>query len=188
MPNKDARNIFCRAFGYIITKTLYEPGDIAVNRDCKFFNIDEYEIKSPLVIDKLHYNGNDNCIIWLNTKGHMQIVNKETNEIEDRFPGASNLLKQEKIGKYVGYCIEPATVFSIWFEMNLEQSPIIPNVKYFKLNKGEIYNAPLGTKLFLAEGILDIDGQSFVGNRQIRVSTEPKTFLGLTDCYGLFFP
>jgi len=185
---KEAKHIFCRAFGYIITKTLYEPSDTIVNKDCKFFNIDEYEIKSPLVISKLHYNGNDNCIIWLNTKGHMRIVNKETNEVEDRYAGASNLLKEEKIGKYVGRCIEPATVFSIWFESNLDQSPIIPNVKYFKLNKGETYNAPLGTKLFLAEGTIYINGQTFEGTRQIKVSTEPKTFLGLTDCYGLLFP
>jgi hypothetical protein len=185
---KQTKHTYCHAFGYVISKSHYEPTDEIVNSKCNFFEDNTYYITGPFIRDKLHYEDKDNCIIWLNVSGRMQVKNVVTGEIQDRFAGASNLITTEEVGTYIGGCIEPAIVFSIWPENNVNNSPVIPDLEYFKLEKGATYNAKIGTKLFLAEGTIQIDNNDPVSStRQIRVQSGDKVFTAISDCYGFIF-
>lgn len=184
---REAQHILHRSFGYIISKTIYLPENAAVNRKCNFFNDDTYVISGPYINNKLYYTPEDNCIPWLMVSGKMEITNIDTGEIEIRTGGESNLKTPEKNGTYKGKCLERSIVFSIWPENNLNCSPVVPLIDYFQLKKDEIYDAPIGTKLFLALGSVKIEENIFSAERSINVKSGNKKIIALEDCYGFLF-
>jgi hypothetical protein len=184
----EAQHFYHRAFGYIITKTLYSPENTVVNHKCNFFKDDTYVINGPYVNNKLAYESEENCIPWLMVSGKMEITNIDTGEIEMRTGGESNLITPEKIGRYRGRCLEPSVVFSIWPENNTLCSPTVPLIDYFHLNQNENYIAPVGTKLFLASGTIEIESKEYKGSTVVGVKTKPGvTMTAISECYGFLF-
>jgi hypothetical protein len=188
MNETTAKHTYIKSFGYIITKTSYEPENSSVNLNCNFFTGNTYRISGPFINNKKYYNPEDNCIPWLMASGKMQITNLKTGKVEIRTGGESNLKTPEKIGTYQGRCLQPSIVYSIWPENNTKASPTMPKLEYFSLKKDEVYEAPIATKLFLALGSLSVDDDQFNATRSILVTTKPSVLmLALSDCYGFLF-
>lgn len=191
-----AQHYVHRAFGYLIMETHYFENSRVVNPECDYYVANETTIYGPLIVNipgalVKAKSPVINSIIQLLVEGKIKVVNLETGEMHERGPGHCNLNGELKPGRYEYRVVKGekmAQVFSYWpdFRINLEKN--VPDLKYFKLLEGETYNAPVGTKLFLAKGTLKIDDQDINAVKQIKVETIDKTFLALADCYGFLFP
>lgn len=184
------RNVY-PAFGYVVLKTTYKPsaqGETGINDpSCSILKGTSWVVPSLFDANKSVYSDTDFGEIWFYTKGHVRVTNKNTNTIQDRPAGFCNLDTPEVVGSFVGECLEEAVVFSIEPRLNYQKSPVVPMVSTFKLQQGNTFDAPVGTKLFLAQGTLTIDGKQFTDGAQIGVYTSQKTLQGVTDCYGFVF-
>jgi hypothetical protein len=193
---EEARHYVHRAFGYLIMESRYFENSVVVNPDCEYYEQDETTIYGPLTVNipgalVKAKSPVINSTIELLVEGQIHITNVETGEIHERKPGYCNLNDELKPGRYKCRVVkntQKAKVFAYWPDFASNIKKIVPDLKYFKLLEGETYNAPVGTKLFLAKGTLKIDDQNLDAVKQIKIETTDKTFLALADCYGFLFP
>ena len=92
------------------------------------------------------------------------------------------------MGTFRADFVEPTTLFCINALTNREKGSTVPNTTYFGLSAGQKATIPNGTKLFLADGELLINGNSIKGSRQIYFGSGDKEVEALQNTYGYIFP
>lgn len=104
--------------------------------------------------------------------------------IVDRVPGMySQDLKDAPAGTYYFTSRE----YSEWWCLNYATNGNkLPNVSVFRLTSGETVVLPLGTKLFICEGVHIINGASETSPMSYEVSLSPATIVATTNCYGFY--
>jgi hypothetical protein len=168
-----------RAFGYIIFKQEILANS-KINNDPVFNNV--YD-----VTDVAKFGKTENGFIWLYTSGQTKITNMHTGEVHLRNPGFCNLITPEIIGKFKYEVVEDSVVFCMSGDVNDEKLPL-PLLQYFNLATDAKVELNSHTKLFLAEGSITVEGQTFIGPKQIKVGDSAKEFFANTQCYGYIFP
>lgn len=161
------------AFGYLIGKNTFTAGETFIS-DPVFnnkFSVGEY----------FPYT-------WLYTKGRDILINTTTNEQEERFAGDSNISKPYPVGEWISTLPVDMELFCISGFSNSNKTPALPEVSIFKLSKNQSTTIPNGTKLFLAEGTINIAGSNYQGVKQIYFKAGDKTVTAVEDSYGFIFP
>jgi hypothetical protein len=77
------------------------------------------------------------------------------------------------------FCVSPTP--------NSSRNPAVPPLDHFALASGASVVLKKGTKLFLAEGTLHVEGKDITGPKQIEVVSGDKSFSAVTPCLGLLF-
>lgn len=161
------------AFGYMVCKNIFTAGETFI---------------SDPVFDNKFSVGEYFPYIWLYTKGRDVLINTATNDVEERFAGDSTISKPYPIGDWTSTLPVNMELFCISGFANSDRTPPLPNVSIFKLSKNQNTTVENGTKLFLAEGALNIASTNYVGVNQIRFTTGDKTVTAIEDSYGFIFP
>lgn len=63
-----------------------------------------------------------------------------------------------------------------------------PDIKNIIIDPDQSMIFPIGTKLFLCNGILQINDKEVTGPTQIRIKTADQKLTAVNRCYGLLFP
>lgn len=144
-------------FGYVLIANYYDEGEV-------------FEVR---------LTANSKTALFF-VKGHVVCYDKDTNEfIEEYFPGAYADVHREGVFKDVAveasvcFCFDPK-----------RHNDYVPPMGIVNLAQGEENICAAGTRLFLCEGTLSIDGQEFTGPCQILMQGV-KQATALTDAYGL---
>ncbi len=114
------------------------------------------------------------------TKGHMIAKSKETGEVLDEyFPGA--FLTDWVDGLAEVTAVEETVLFCLTPELN---RGYIPDVTPIILQADEANSFEAGTRFFLCEGVVEINGAEFIGPCQVKFNG-PQTLKAKTDVYGV---
>jgi hypothetical protein len=167
------------AFGYVILKQQI-PANTAIYNE---------PVNNGVVniTDLSKFGKTSNGFIWLHTSGEITFTNVETGEVQTRNPGHCNINVPEKLGIFKVEVIKDATVFCFNGDVNIGKPPL-PAVECFSLLENSTTELSSNTKLFLADGSITVDNQTFTGPKQIKVGDIVKNVTANTNCYGYIFP
>jgi hypothetical protein len=160
------------AFGYVAVKNKFTAGEI-FTAEPVFNNEFTVGIEFPY--------------IWMYTKNGDTFLNQVTQEEIVYTVGDCTTTKPIPYGAWRSLLPSDMEMICISGFANSNRTPPVPNVNVFKLSKNESATILDNTKLFLAEGVLNIAGTDYVGVKQIRFITGDKVVTAKEDCYGLIF-
>jgi hypothetical protein len=173
------------AFGYIILKNEVSAGETV---DDNLIKGGSLVIYNPSTFEDGRFGDFDSGCVWLYIQGDVRHTNIFTNEQKHRTRGYCNLETPEDVGFFKIDIMADTKMFCISPTMNEEKTPRVPHVTFFKLLSGQSQELPAGTKLFLADGELSINGSNLTGARQIHVGSNARTATAVSDSYGFLFP
>jgi hypothetical protein len=167
------------AFGYTILKQRV-PANTILNEPPAVDGI-------YTVTDVSKFGQTTDGFIWLYISGQTKVTNIYTGEVQFRNPGHCNIVTPEKIGTFRHEIIEDSVIFCMSGGVNVKKLPL-PALQYFNLPVGSKTELSPNTKLFLADGSITIDAQTFIGPKQIKIGDTAKEVTANTQCYGYVFP
>ncbi len=88
----------------------------------------------------------------------------------------AGVFRHTAVGETVVYCYDPAI-----------NRGFTPDMQPWELEPGVQTLLPAGTKLFLCDGSMFIDGRRLVGPMQVSIKSDDKIVVGDSKCYGLLF-
>jgi hypothetical protein len=156
------------AFGYVLIKNTYIANEVV-----------EVTVNDASI----------STFFW--TKGGFKSINKATGEpmpdwVAGDFVKPDDYIKndpyikgtflQTPIGETIVWCYDP--------KLNRQFEPFLSK---FNLSDGITTSLPQGTKLFLCEGTLVIDGQEINSPTQVYLKNGDKEALAQGQCYGILF-
>ena len=175
------------AFGYILSKTDLERDGMVVDEES------EHKGNTLLIsrpydpnFTKQKYTQNVVNHIWLSTKGSISWVNLYTGVTKNWNEGYNSLEDPMPIGFWSSTHEEDSTVFCFGPRLNLEKTPVMPDVSVISMNTGESMVANDQTRLFLCSGEFSVDGTAVVGPKQVVVSSG-KTITASSKVYAFKF-
>jgi hypothetical protein len=144
-------------FGYVILQNAYPKDSV-------------YDVQT---------SSTSGTLLFL-TKGHMVFKNKETGEVlDEHFPGAYGSEWVDELYEVVA--AEESVLFCLTPKLNRgyipETMPVVLSV-----NDTAAYDA--GTRLFLCQGTIEVNGSEFTGPCQVGFKG-PQTIEAKTDVYGI---
>jgi hypothetical protein len=131
------------------------------------------------------YSNTGDKFVWMVFEGHMRHTNLNTGEVTDRTAGYSSLGIFDQPGRIQVEAIKTSKILCMTPELRNEIT--LDSLSNWSLKAGDSTILPIGTKLLLAHGQINIDGSVFSGTKQIRVSSNEKVAIAVTDSYGLLF-
>lgn len=144
-------------FGYVLIANYYDAGEV-------------FEVRSS----------SDSKTVLFCVKGHTIGRNKQTGEVlEEYVPG---WFATEHIDMVYENTAEEASV-CFCFDPK-RHNDYVPPMDVVNSASGETVVCAAGTRLFLCEGTLNIDGKDFVGPCQV-LTQGAKQATAVTDVYGL---
>lgn len=149
-----------------------------------------------LVSDAFQQNGRytvgpDFKVIWVWTRGKQKYTNHTTGEIIYRNVGDCNIAPLSSDGtpeKHGDYTMETLEECELWcLSTFYDNVYTVDEFECFKLEQGDSVELPKGTKLFLASGVVYVNGVMFGAVRQIQVTSDSTTVTAETNAYGLIY-
>lgn len=147
----------CACFGYVILQNTYPKDSV-------------YDVQT---------SASSETLLFL-TKGHFVFNSKETGEmLEEHFPGAFGADWVDRLAEAVA--VEESVLFCLTPKLNRgyipETAPVVLNV-----DDTEMYDA--GTRLFLCQGTIEVNGVEFTGPCQVGFKGA-HSLKAKTDVYGI---
>jgi hypothetical protein len=159
----------CRAFGIIVSKTLFSKGEVVV--------------LDP-IINNVFQIGPSFGFVWYNTVGDDLLTNTVTGEQIVRPAGTCTLTAPIPYGEWRMEIPEDLETLCVNPFMNQNMLPLADHMVEFKMSAGESRLIPSNTKLFLGSGKLTVEGKTIEGPNQILFKSGAKQVTATTDCYG----
>ena len=172
------------AFGHVILKNELQPGTLVNN---SFMKDGVYVVtnSSPFFDGDF---GDGFGYLWLYTKGTTEVKNVDTGNTSIRTAGYCNKEVLEEIGTNKKTYLDEVHLFCVGGVLSNRNKKFPKEVQVFKLLTGNSVVLEKDTKLFLAAGVLDIEGKIVNKTGQIKVASNSKTFTAVENCYGYIFP
>lgn len=172
------------AFGYTILRTRLKVGEV-IN--------DEMMVNNLFTVDDTNtdhngsISGSNGAYIWMLISGVHTYTDVNTGVVDRHERGWSNLIRPLQRGVYRFDVVEEGEYICVSPNVNSRRSPATPNLEYFSLKPKQSKILPIGTKLYLVDGTLSIDGNEISGMRQISVKSADHTVTAISDCLGFIF-
>lgn len=161
-----------RAFGYVVVMNRFFAGE---------------DLNLPPVANNLFTVGDEFPYVWMYTDGSVISTNTATGEQKLRQAGDCTVTDPWPKGEWLVSNATDYDVCCIAADANQGKNPPIPPLAPFSMKAGEVRVIAKGTRLFLAEGQIDIEGVVAAGVRPIDFASGDKTVTAITDAYGLIF-
>lgn len=176
------------AFGYVVVRNSFPAGHVM--DDDEIFSNGCFTITNPSPYADGKFGPPQGGYQWLYISGRIQHTNTETQAVQQRTRGFCNLDTPETIGTFRVESLEDSVIYCTSPFINKEKNPVSPNTTCFRLPQGQTAALVEGTKLFLADGTIEVNGVQIEGPRQVhvRVGTGPRQVTALSDCLGYIFP
>jgi hypothetical protein len=169
------------AFGYALVRTELQAGEIVYDGHCTngVLKVDGVEAGNIQRVGGALF-------IWMIANGKHTHTNVQTGEKFTLEGGWCSLNNPLPSGIYSLTIDEDSHSVCLASDVNTDR-PFPPDVEYFSLRAGEARQFPQGTKLYLVEGGLQIDGAVFSNMRQLRFSSGDKIVTANKNSFGLIF-
>ncbi len=172
------------AFGYVLLKTKLTAGEV-VNDEMMQKNI--FSIDSPSPDMNGSISGSIGSYIWMLIKGVHTYTNVVTGDVDRHEPGWCNLVNPLSVGMYEFNVVEDSEYICFSPRVNQDRSPAIPSLEYFFLNDGESKEMQAGTKLYLIDGSISVNGITIPSMRQVRIKNNHTQVVAKGRCLGYIF-
>lgn len=167
------------AFGYTIVrctaKAGQKPNDLQV-------------VNGYMIVEAVNPDGSavlkGQPTFWLMLEGVNTMHNITTGLDELRTPGWTNVVERIAPCEYDITVNEDSAHLCLSTATNPNG---LPQLEKFYLAAGETTVLPVGTKLYLGTGPLEVGDTVIPGMRQVRVASEEKTVRAVADCHGWIF-
>jgi hypothetical protein len=173
------------AFGYVIFRTALLAGETLDNDNLMVNNVMTVYQQTTSTNHGMTGNTGKQYIFYIFSGSH-NYRNIETGETYTFTRGYCSLEQGLPVGTYE-FNLSESGEFLCFNNAVANQDKTLPPLEVFKLEAGESTTLPLGTKLYLGEGSLDINGVTIPSMKQIKVVNEDKIATALGDCYGFIF-
>ena len=172
------------AFGYILLRTKIKAGEV-ITDEALVENI--LNITNPALDHTGSINGSNGAFVWLLINGVHTYKDIKTGKVETHEAGWCNLVRKPDAGIYEFNVTEDSDQICFSPIINRKKIPVIPPLDFFSLKDGESCTINQGTKLYLVDGSLNIEGNVVPSMRQINISSSNKLVTAVGNCYGLIF-
>ena len=172
------------AFGYVILKTKLKAGEV-INDEMMQKNIFSIDNATPDVTGSI--SGSAGSYIWMLISGVHTYTNIITEDIDRHESGWCNLVNPLSVGMYKFDVVEDSEYICFSPIVNKDRSPPIPNLEYFYLDSGGSKELHAGTKLYLVDGLLYVNGNEIPSMRQIRIKNNKTKVTAIKKCLGYIF-
>lgn len=167
------------AFGYTIVRCATKAGE-KIN--------DPQVVNGYMVVESVELDGSavlkGHPTFWLMLEGLNTMHNKTSGVDELRTPGWTNVVERMTPCEYDITVNED----SVHLCLSTSTNPSgLPQLEKFHLAAGQSTALPVGTKLYLGAGSLDVGGAVIPAMRQIRVASTEKVAHAITECHGWLF-
>jgi hypothetical protein len=172
------------AFGYVLMRVYPDVGQV-VTEDALTNNIFTVQNGAPGV------GGNVNDVgcgyVWFLCKGKQSYKNLETGQIIVHEAGWTNLTDPTPPGTYEVQFLTPSEHICFSPLGNSDRTPKIPELEFVEMEQGATRTFPVGTKLYVLEGELQINGNTIPSMRQVRVSSSDVQATAAKKTWGFIF-
>ena len=175
-----------RAFGYIIFQNDVESG--TTSKEHGIVNSNMYRVEGPYNphLTKEYYKGLEHYNhVWVYTNGRIQVDNLDNGTFFECGPGYCTLEDPHPVGNFRVNFLEPTTFFCLGPEANLDKTPIMPEVSFFKLEAGNSVKMS-NCNLFFCGGKMQVNDLVVNKPSQLKIQEE-KEFYAIDTVYGLIF-
>lgn len=164
------------AFEYVCVQTKIYPGDI-INAD-------------PFVNNIGNFHHQDNSYFTVQTKNHQRVRNTETN-VEYTIPEGSYACRDRydlhvPDGRYELINNNYFEMFCFSPYLNSSHLPLHDKFEPFKLMEGEEIVVPVGTRIFMMEGAVNIADKNYNNVNRLKFTTANKKVRALRNTYGVY--
>lgn len=125
--------------------------------------------------------------VWFLCSGRQSYRNTETGELDLHEPGWCNLVKPMTTGTFEFESITDSEFVCFPPTLNKDRNPRIPDLEFVELQEGESREFAIGTKLYVLEGELVINGKTIPSMRQIHVKSNGAEVIAARKTYGYIF-
>ena len=167
------------AFGYVLMRVYPEVGQVTTE-DALTNNI--FTVNSDGTV-----NNTGNEYVWFLCSGKQSYRNLETGAITVHEGGWTNLTDPTPPGTYAVEFLTPSEHVCFSPLINSDRTPKIPELELVEMEQGTTRVFPNGTKLYVLEGELHINGSTIPSMRQVRVSTGDVTATAARKTWGFIF-
>ena len=164
------------AFEYLCVQTKIHPGDI-INSD-------------PVVSNIWNYHREDSGYYSVQTKSYTLIRNTDTGE-NITFPEGSFAINGRNdvdipTGRYEIIVDHYYETFCFSPYLNAHSLPLKDKFEPFKLMEGEEIIVPVGTRIFMMEGAVNIADKNYTNVNRLKFTTASKKVRALRNTYGVY--
>jgi len=168
------------AFGHVMQRTFIDAQEKIEDKWVRggVLKVDGLTKKNIQIME-----GNE--FVWFIAQGKHVHTNVATGERKELNGGWCSLLDPLPVGEHM--LTIPVYSESVCLAAELSGQQTLPEVTHFALGAGESKPLPNGTKLYLVEGEIEVNGKVIPGMRQVRISSGDSVVKGLKDSFGLIF-
>ena len=164
------------AFEYLCVQTKIYPGDV-INSD-------------PVINNTTYVRNEDNGYCTVQTKNSMVMRNLDINE-DILIPEGSFACKTMydvhiPDGRYEVVINNYYEVFCFSPYLNAHSLPLHDKFEPFKLMEGEEVVVPIGKRIFMMEGAINIADKNYTGVNRLKFTTGNKKVRALRNTYGVY--
>jgi hypothetical protein len=172
------------AFGYVLMKAKLKAGEIVSDdmMDKNFFYID-----NPTPDSTGSISGSKGAYVWVMLNGIQTYTNLDTGDVDKHEHGWCNLVNPLTAGRFKFDSVTDSEHICFSPRANAHRTPSIPELEFFELGAGQERTIPTGTRLYLVDGELAINGKTIPAMRQVRFGTGATHVKANAQCYGLVF-
>ncbi len=171
------------AFGYVLVRCKINAGEIIQDISVGANNVMNVSAVSANGVATV--NGSE--YVWLHISGQQTYTEQATGEKTIRVPGWCNLVENIAVGLHDIHVDVSSEHICFSTHLNETRNPQLPPISLFKIFAGGSMVVEQKTKLYLAEGVLDVSGAKIQKMRQVYFKSGAKIVVADTDCLGFIF-
>jgi hypothetical protein len=172
------------AFGYVLARNWFSAGEV-ISDEIMTNNVFTVQDPKPGLAGNISNTGQ--AYVWFLASGQHTYQNLVTGELDVHEPGWCNLVQKMSAGAFEFQSTKDSEYVCFSPVLNAARTPKIPDLEFVEIEAGETATFPIGTKLYVLEGELDINGKSVVSMRQVHVRTGDITAKAKRKTYGYIF-
>lgn len=158
-----------KAFDLIVGKTFVAKDTVT--------SLEPY-VQNTMVVGSTFNN------VWYWYSGKTTYTNTKTNETITFERGDDTLTTPIPSGEWNATFAEDTRILCLMPHNNPNKLPLSSHLTKFFMKAGDAQELPIGTKLFVGEGSIEINGNTIQGPREVYFKTENKTVKAISDVFG----
>lgn len=172
------------AFGYVLARNWLPAGEVFSD---EIMTNNVFTVQDPTPGANGNISNTGKSYVWFLASGQHTYRNLVTGEIDVHEPGWCNLVRKMSVGAFEFQSTKDSEYVCFSPVLNAARTPIIPDLEFVEIEAGETASFPVGTKLYVLEGEIEINGKSVVSMRQVHVTTSNITAKAKRKTYAYIF-
>jgi hypothetical protein len=172
------------AFGYVLVRTKLKAGEV-VNDEMMTNNV--FTVEDPQPGANGNISGLGAGYVWFLCSGVHSYRDLATGVKDIHETGWCNLVKPMHAGSFEFASETDSEYVCFSPVLNAARKPVLPEIEFVEMEAGQQRLFPVGTKLYILDGELSINGKTFPSMRQVHVKSGDVSALANKKTWGYIF-